>query len=58
MDEKLQEYVDRFGEGFPMMPLAWGRDEDEVIAMIDDCLSHDKNAYDMGFIEEDDEAEY
>lgn len=58
MDEKLQEYADKFGEGFPMMPAAWGRTEEEVIRIIDECISKDKDAYALGYVEEDDNAYY
>lgn len=58
MDEKLQEYAGKFGEGFPMMPVAWGRTEEEVIRIIDECISKDKDAYALGYVEEDDNVYY
>lgn len=58
MDEKLQEYVNKFGEGFPMMPVAWGRTEEEVIRIIDECIVKDKDAYALGYVEEDDDVIY
>lgn len=58
MDEKLMAYTERFGEGFPMIPLAWGRSDEEVTALIDQCLEAGKNAYDLGLVKEDDEDLY
>ena len=58
MDEKLQEYANKFGEGFPMMPVAWGRTEEEVIRIIDECIVKDKDVYELGYVEEDDNVIY
>lgn len=58
MDEKLQEYANKFGEGFPMMPVAWGRTEEEVIRIIDECIVKDKDAYELGYVEEDEDVIY
>ena len=58
MDEKLDAYAEKFGEGFPMMPLAWGRTDDEVIEIIDDCLSKGKDVYELGYVEDDDDVMY
>lgn len=41
MDEKLNEYVDKFGENFPIFYYR-GRSEGEVIDIIDDCLKSEK----------------
>lgn len=58
MDEKLDAYAEKFGDGFPMMPLAWGRTDDEVIEIIDDCLSKGKDVYELGYVEDDDDVMY
>jgi hypothetical protein len=58
MDEKLKQYAEKFGEGFPMMPLAWGKTEKQVIELIDQCLSANKNAYELGLVQDDDDIEY
>ena len=58
MDDKLDAYAEKFGEGFPMMPLAWGRTDDEVIEIIDDCLSNGKDVYELGYVEDDDDVMY
>ena len=52
--KKLKEYAKTFGEGFPMIPLGWGRDDDEVIALIDRCLKEKKDAYELGLVNEAD----
>lgn len=58
MEEKLKEYAERFGDGFPMIPLAWGRTDKEVIKIIDDCLDKGKDAYELGYVEDDDDILY
>lgn len=50
--EKLDEYTERFGDGFPMIPVAWGRTDEEVIAIIDHCLSENKDAYTLGYVKD------
>ncbi len=38
MDEKLQEYRDKFGEQFPLM-LVMGVDDSEIIKIITDSIN-------------------
>ena len=38
MDKYLKEYEEKFGEQFPIM-LCRGCDDDEIIEIIDECLS-------------------
>ena len=52
--DKLDEYRKVFGEGFPMIPLAWGRDDDEIIKLIDQCISKKKSVYDLGLVNDED----
>lgn len=40
------------------MPVAWGRTEEEVIRIIDECISKDKDAYALGYVEDDDDVYY
>lgn len=58
MDEKLDAYTEKFGDGFPMMPLAWGRTDEEVIKIIDDCLEKGKDVYELGYVEDDGDSLY
>lgn len=37
MDELLKEYVDKFGENFPVF-LCLGMEDDEIISIIKKCL--------------------
>lgn len=53
LDDYLLEYLDKFGEGFPMIPVAWGREESEVIGLIKKCITAGKTAYDMGLVDEE-----
>ena len=58
LDEKMKEYAERFDDGFPMMPLGWGRSDTEIIAIIDRCLREGKDVYELGYIEDDPEVNY
>ena len=58
IDEKLQEYAKRFGDGFPMIPIARGRDDEEVISIIDKCLQAGKDAYELGYVNDDVDIDY
>lgn len=49
----FEEYAKRFGDGFPMIPLGWGRSDDEVAEMIKKCLKAGKDAYQMGYLKDD-----
>lgn len=58
MSEKLYKMLDKyeemFGDGFPTIPLMWGRTENEVIAVINECLTSGKDVYQLGYVNEDD----
>lgn len=58
MDEKLDAYADKFGDGFPMIPLAWGRTEEEIIDIIDNCLKNGKDVFEMGYVDDDNDVMY
>ena len=58
LDEKIMEYVKMFDNSFPMIPLAWGRSDEEVVEIIDDCLKHKKDVYKMGYLKEEDGIKY
>ena len=58
LEEYLIRYIDEFGEGFPMIPLGWGRTEDEIIEIIDRCLKEKKDVYELKMIEEDSEVQF
>lgn len=58
MMEYLQQYAKRFGDGFPTIPLAWGRSEAEVIDIIKECLEKGKDVYEMGLLSDDEDVEY
>lgn len=52
MAEKYEQYYERFGDAFPMIPLAWGRSEEEIIAIIDECLEKNKDVYELGYVKD------
>jgi hypothetical protein len=58
MPEKLNEYNERFGEGFPMIPLGWGRTDEQIMAIIDECLEKGKDVYELGYVTDDEEVNY
>lgn len=58
IDEYLQKYADLFDEGFPMFQLGRTRSDDEIIDIINRCLSEKKTAYDLGLVTDDEDTEY
>lgn len=56
--ELFEEYAKRFGDGFPMIPLGFGRSEKEVEVIIKRCLKEGKDAYELGLLEDNDEVIY
>ena len=59
MDMKLfEEYAKRFDDGFPMIPLGFGRTEKEVESLVKRCLKEGKDAYELGLVKDDDEVIY
>lgn len=51
-EKALKRYDDHFEEPFPTIPLCWGRSEEDVIKMINECLAKDKDVYAMGMLPE------
>ena len=58
LDEYLKKYAETFDEGFPMYQLGRTRTEEEVITIIERCLSEKKTAYDLGLVTDDEDIEY
>lgn len=58
LDKKMMEYSKRFDDGFPMIPLGWGRTDEQVIEIIDKCLEKGKDAYAMGYVDDDPDVDY
>lgn len=58
MSEKLkkayEKYKKKFNDDFPTIPLAESMSEEEIMAMIDECISNNKDVYDMGYLSLDD----
>ncbi len=49
LDEALELYEQTFNDSFPMFPMM-GKPPDEVIDIINKCVSEKKDVYDMGFL--------
>lgn len=58
LEEKMKQYGKKFDDGFPMIPLGWGRTDEEIIEIIDECLEKGKDVYELGYLDDDDEVEY
>ena len=53
LDKKMIEYGKKFNDGFPMIPLGWGKSEDELIEIINECLKKGKDVYELGYVKDD-----
>ena len=49
LDEALKVYEETFDDSFPMFPMM-GTPPDEVVKMINKCVSEKKDVYDMGYL--------
>lgn len=58
LDKLLDEYAEKFGDGFPMIPLAWGKTDEEVCDTIRKCIEAGKDAYELGLVSDDDDMDY
>lgn len=45
----LRKYEKRFPRGFPATPLMRGRTDEEVIAIIEECLEKGKDVEELGY---------
>ena len=52
MDKYLRIYAERFGDGFPMIPLASGRTDEEIIEIIKECLEKGKDVYELEYVQD------
>lgn len=58
LDELLDEYIEKFGEGFPTYQVLRGRTEEESIKIVQECINKEKDAYELGYCTLDDDIEY
>lgn len=52
LDSALHTYLVTFNDRFPMFPLGTGRTEQEVIAIINECIEKGKDVEELGYYEE------
>ncbi len=48
--QALELYENTFDDSFPTIPMS-GRTEEEMIGMINKCVSAKKDVYDMGYLD-------
>lgn len=58
MEMYLEEYFKEFGEAFPMIPIAWGRTEEEIVQIIKRCIKEQKDVYELGYVTESEDVMY
>lgn len=58
IDKMMIEYVKRFGDGFPSFQIMRTRSDDEIVVIIEDCLEKGKDAYELGYVSDNEEIEY
>lgn len=55
MENKLQkmydEYKKKFNDDFPTIPLAVSLEDTELIKIIENCISQNKDVYELGYLE-------
>lgn len=50
LESKLKEYAKKFDDGFPMIPLGWGKTDEEIVEIINECLEKEKDVYELGYV--------
>lgn len=58
IEKLLYEYIDMFGDSFPMYQLARGKTDNEIEAIIKKCIDSKKSAYDLGLCTLDEDVIY
>ncbi len=58
IDELMIEYAKRFKSGFPSFQIMSGHDESETIAIIRECLEKNKDAYQLGYVTDNEDIDY
>lgn len=58
LDQALDTYVLKFGDGFPTYQYMRGRTTRETIDAINRCIAEGKDAYEMGLVTDDDDILY
>lgn len=51
-------YKDKFKSEFPTIPLATTRNDEEIIKIINTCISENKDVYEMGYLTIDSDILY
>ena len=54
----LKAYAKKFGDGFPTFQVARGKTESEVAEIINKCIELGKDAYELGYVENDPDGDY
>jgi hypothetical protein len=52
------EYAKRFGNGFPSFQIMDSHNDEETIKIIDDCLEKGKDAYELGYVTDNEDTVY
>lgn len=52
------EYAEKFGDGFPSFEIARGMSDEETEKIIQECLDKGKDAYELGYVQDDDDILY
>lgn len=50
IDKALELYEKTFDDSFPTIPLLIENSDEKVIEIINNCISENKDVYDMGYV--------
>ena len=57
LEKALESYENTFDDSFPMFPMM-GKEQDEVVGIINKCIEEKKDVYDMGYLSLNDDVIY
>ena len=58
MDELMEKYREMFGEAFPSYQITRTRSDEEVVAILNECIDKKKDAYELGYCTDDEDTFY
>lgn len=58
LDAYLDKYYEKFGEALPTYQIARTRTDEQIIAIIKECIEKSKDVYELGYCTDNLDMEY
>lgn len=57
LDKALEDYAEKFNDGFPTFQMS-AESPERIVEIINDCIKNNKDVYDSGYLTLDDDISY